>query len=124
MRPAAFRWFMVIGVAVLALSAGVEAEEAHLSDDEVVVRREGAHRLLLPKDWPVEEGEGRLAPIPIEGYLSMKFGQVSSALDQVDQRLEALERRLRKLEDDSKTSQMRLRLLETAARETKPHEGR
>ena len=63
-------------------------------------------------------------PIPIEGYLSMKFGQVSSVLDQVDQRLDALERRLRKLEDDQKTSQMRLRLLETAAREPKPHEGR
>jgi hypothetical protein len=57
--------------------AGVEglAEDGEgLTDDEVVVKPEGSHQLLLPKDWPVEHRDGLIMPIPIEEYLSMKFG--------------------------------------------------
>ena len=116
---------MLIGsTALLAFGVGVAAEDRRLTDDEVVVRTEGAHRLLLPKDWPVEEQEGRFAPIPIEEYLSMKFSQVGATFDQITQRLDVLERRLQKLEEDHKTSQVRLRLLEAAQREAGQQEGR
>lgn len=124
MHPATFRWVVIGALAALALPVNVEAEEAHLTDDEVVVRQEGAHRLLLPKDWPVEEQEGRIVQAPLVDYLSMKFSQVATMFDQIDRRLDALERRLQKLEEDHKTSQMRLRLLETAQRTVGPQEGR
>jgi hypothetical protein len=123
MRPGTLQRLVLGCLALLGSGVGVDAADKALTDDEVVVRTEGAHHVLLPKDWPVEEREGRLAPIPIEGYLSMKFGQVAAMFDQIDQRLDALERRLQKLEEDHKTSQMRLRLLETAQRAAEP-EGR
>jgi len=120
------RWLILSSGVFLAVCAGLRAgaEESALTDDEVVVRTEGAHRLLLPKDWPVEEQDGRIIQAPLVDYLSMKFSQVATMFDQITQRLDVLERRLRKLEEDHKTSQMRLRLLETAQREVEPREGR
>lgn len=118
------RW-LVLGIGVLlAVCAGVRAEEPVLTDDEVVVRTEGAHRLLLPKDWPVEEQDGRIVQASLVDYLSMKFGQVAARLEQATGRLESIERRLQQLEDTQKTTQMRLRLLEQAQRAAETREGR
>ena len=113
-----------VGIALLGCHVMAAAEEKPLTDDEVVVRTEGAHRVLLPKDWPVEEQDGRFAPIPIEGYLGMKFDQVAAAFDRITQRLDALERRLQQLEETQKTALMRLRLLENAQLEPTHQEGR
>jgi len=88
------------------------SEEATLSDDTVTVRTEGAHRLLLPKDWPVEQKDGLLNPVPIEQYLSMKFSQVASRLEELIQRLDAMNQRLRSVEETQKVLQARLRTLE------------
>ncbi len=94
------------------------AEEAHQReeslDDEVIVKSIEGHHLLLPKDWPVEKRDGRLVPIPIEEYLSMKFRAIEQTLQQVGARLEALEKRLGELEQHDKALQRRLRLLEEA----------
>ena len=46
------------------------------TDDDVVIQRRGGVNLLLPRDWPVEERHGVQGPVPIEEYLSMKFGQM------------------------------------------------
>jgi len=108
---------------LLMLSARVPsswAKENPLTDDEVVVRTEGAHRLLLPKDWPVEHKDGVIAPIPLEEYLSLKFDQVSGAFEDTNRRLDALQRRVEQLEDAQKVLQTRLRLLE----ERKTEQGR
>jgi len=124
--PAGSLWWLVIGSAIL-LTFCVDvcaAEEPSLTDDEVVVRTEGAHRLLLPKDWPVEEEDGRIVQAPLVDYLSMKFGQVATQFDRVTQRLEAIERRLQKIEEDLKTTQLRVKLLETAQRESADQGGR
>ena len=88
-----------------------------MTDDEVAVRTEGGHHVLLPKDWPVEQRDGRLVPIPIEEYLSMKFGQVATTFEERDRRLETLGQRLRELEEDHKMLQQRLRVLEQTAPE-------
>ena len=106
-----------VGIALLGYHLVAAAEEKQLTDDEVVVRTEGAHRLLLPKDWPVEEQDGRLAPVSVDAYLGMKFNQVAAAFDRVTQRLDALDHRLQQLEDTQKTVLLRLRLLENAPRE-------
>ena len=95
------------------------AKDQPLSDDEVVIRTEGAHRLLLPKDWPVEHKDGRIAPAPIEEYLSMKFDQVKEAFTETDRHFAALEQRLDLLERDNQILQKRLRVLEGRAEHNK-----
>ena len=116
--PAPVRpWGLVIAVWLGVCAPCGWAKEGVLTDDEVTVRTEGAHHLLLPKDWPVEQRDGRFVPIPIEEYLSMKFGQVAAAFEERDRRLELLDQRLRKMEEDHKVLQQRLRLLEQAAPE-------
>ncbi|PIQ83139.1 MAG: hypothetical protein COV75_08995 [Candidatus Omnitrophica bacterium CG11_big_fil_rev_8_21_14_0_20_63_9] len=105
--------------ACLALAAGlavpVAAEEATLTPDDVVVKTEGSHRLLLPRDWPVEHRDGRIAPVAIEEYLSMKFGQVRQKFDDTDERIDQLERRVKSLEEERSKLQQRLRALEERA---------
>ena len=122
--PPGLKRLLVGTAALLAASATTLADEPVLTDDEVVVRTEGPHRLLLPKDWPVEEQDGRIVQAPLVDYLSMKFGQVAARLEQVTGRLEAIERRLGKVEENLKTTQMRVKLLETAQRESATLEGR
>ena len=100
---------------VLALSMGARsgwADEDYLTDDELVIRTEGAHQLLLPKDWPVEDRETLLVPVPVESYLSMKFSQVRAQFKATQRQLESIDRRLRELEQAHKSLQIRLRSLE------------
>ena len=109
-------WFCLLPFTFcLGKSTSVWAKNEPLTDDTVTVRIEGAHRLLLPKDWPVEHKDGRIAPAPIEEYLSLKFDQVKEAFTETDQRLAALEQRLDALERDDRALQKRLRALEERA---------
>ena len=109
--------WMLLGAMLAVALVSVGAEEDPLTDDEVVVRTEGAHRLLLPKDWPVQQRDGRFSPVPIEEYLSMKFGQVATKFDQFERRLSELEHQLQRLEEEGKTLQMRTLLLESSQQE-------
>ena len=83
-----------------------------MTDDEVIVKTEGAHHLLLPKDWPVEQKDGRVAPIAIEEYLSLKFGQVKEKFNDTEQSLAALAQRITQLEQGNKALVKRIRVLE------------
>lgn len=87
------------------------AKDEPLTDDTVRIKTEGSHRLLLPSDWAVEHKDGRFAPVPIEEYLSMKFGQVREKFSDADQRLDALERRLDQVEQENKALLKGLRVL-------------
>ena len=117
-------WFCFFPFAVyLADAEHAQAKEEPMTDDEVVVKTEGAHRLLLPKDWPVEEKDGRIGPVPIEEYLSMKFGQVKEKFSDTEHQIGALEQRLQQLEADHKVLQKRLRLLEERAHEQEVTHG-
>ena len=111
------QWRLVLAVVLGACVPCGWAKDSAMTDDEVAVRTQGGHHLLLPKDWPVEQRDGRIVPIPIEEYLSMKFGQVATTFEERDRRLETLEQRLQKLEESQKVLQQRLRLLEQAAPE-------
>lgn len=116
--PAPVRpWGLVIAVSLGVCAPCGWAKDSALTDDTVAVRTEGSRHLLLPKDWPVEERDGRFVPIPIEEYLSMKFGQVAAAFEERDRRLGVLAQRLRKMEQDRNVLQQRLRLLEQTAPE-------
>ena len=117
-------WFYLLPFTFCLLDApSLWAKNGPLTDDEVTVRTEGAHHLLLPKDWPVEQKDGRIAPAPIEEYLSMKFNQVKEAFTETDRRLAALEQRIEALERDHKALQKRLRVLEERAQQQEVTNG-
>ena len=94
--------------------AADEQDQPGLTDSDVVVKTEGAHRLLLPRDWPVEHKDGRIAPVSIETYLSMKFDQVGQEIARLTRRLDALDARLQAVEETQHTHDVRLKLLETS----------
>lgn len=110
------RVFVVCGVVWLSVALAA-AEDTPLTDDTITVRTEGAHRLLLPNDWPVEHKDGAVSPVSIEQYLSMKFSQVAGRLEEINRRLAAVDQRLAALEAQQKTVQMRLKRLEEPPRE-------
>lgn len=107
-------WGVLVGLIPLMGWAEGTHQRNESPDDEVIVKSIEGHHLLLPKDWPVGKRNGRLVPMPIEEYLSMKFRAIEQTLQQFGVRLEALEKRLGELEQHDKTVQMRLRLLEEA----------
>ncbi len=109
-------WALPGLISVLLVPSGFHealAKDNTMTDDEIVVKNdEGAHRLLLPKDWPVEHAHGVVSPMPTEQYFSMKFGQVRDRFQQLDARLETLEHQLQTLEQENKALQLRCRLFE------------
>ena len=112
-------WCYLLPVTVCLLEPPpVWAKDQTLTDDAVEIRENEGHRLLLPKDWPVEHKDGRSAPIAIEAYLSMKFDQVKTQFATIERHLDGLDRRLERLEQDSTTVQKRLRQLESREEET------
>lgn len=94
-----------------------------LTDEEIVVKTEAGHQLLLPKDWPVERKDGLIAPVSVEQYLSMKFSQVREKFEEMTNRLEALERRLQQTEAQDKALQLRMRLLEAQGSAQEERDG-
>ena len=120
-------WNLVLGIylgfgmwcLVLGFSAFVQAEEETFTDDEVVVKNEAGHRMLLPKEWPIEHRHGVISPVPIEQYLSQKFDQVRDRFQGTDRRINRLEHRVEALEGDQKILMKRLATLKEQARQ--PH---
>ena len=92
-----------------------QGAEETFTDDEMAVRNEGAHRFLLPKDWPVERRDGHVSPVNVETYLSMKFGQFKRKFGETDQRFDELERRIAELEQSNKQLLKWMRLMEERA---------
>ena len=93
----------------------VLADDDPLTDDTVTVKTEGSHRLLLPKDWPIKQQDGVIAPAPVEEYLSMKFDQVRTKFAGVDGRLDRLERQMADVSEQQKELLKGLKRLEQQA---------
>jgi len=72
------------------------AEEA--KDEQMVIREQKGLRFKLPADWPIEQRDGVLSPVPVEAYLSRKFSSVTSRLEAMERRIDGLEKRLRSTE--------------------------
>ena len=72
----------------------------YASDDKKVVLPSGENevrisrgmRYSVPKDWPMDERNGGISPVPVEDYMLMKFKKI-------DERLAALESALAQKED-------------------------
>ena len=119
---------IIIGIVSMGLLSvcflNTLADEDPMTDDEVILKPEGeGHRLLLPKDWPVERKHGVVSPVPFEQYLSMKFNQVKDRFKQTDARIAVLERRVEQLEQENAALQKRVHWLETRAQEQEVTHG-
>lgn len=58
-----------------------------LPSDENEVRVSRGLRFSVPKDWPMDERNGGISPVPVEEYMLMKFKKI-------DERLAALENKV------------------------------
>jgi len=105
---------------VAGWSAGAMAGDDPMTDDTVVVKTEGSHRLLLPNDWPVQQQDGLVTPAPVEEYLSLKFGQVRTKFESVDERLDRLERQVAELAQQQKDLLKGLKRLDERSSAQKP----
>lgn len=87
-------------IGLCALPAGAEEETA----ERATVRKtkEQLH-FELPADWPVEKRGGIVAPIPVEEYLAMKFKALELRLQTIEQRLNGFDLRLRVIEEAAKS---------------------
>ncbi len=56
----------------------------------------------VPADWPIEERNGAVGPVPVEEYLSMKFKAIEGRLQAMDQQVGGLDLRLRVVEEQLK----------------------
>jgi peptidoglycan hydrolase CwlO-like protein len=60
---------------------------ASTEEDNKVKRVEKGLRFNVPEDWPVEERNGVVAPVPVEEYLESKFKDITSQLESIKQDL-------------------------------------
>ena len=70
-------------------------EKSKTNPQELVVKEKKGIRFKLPADWPLEERDGSVNPVPVEEYLSQKFSAIDSRLSALERDLEELKARLR-----------------------------
>ena len=56
----------------------------------------------VPPDWPIEERNGTVGPIPVEEYLAQKFSSLEKRIRGVEQQITSVELRVRLLEEGMK----------------------
>ena len=107
LRTAMMRfWVSLAMLCVGFFSAGqIAAEESSAAAaSQTVVKKKDGLRFNVPSDWPVEERNGAVGPIPIEEYLAKKFASLESRLRVLEQQVNSYDLRLRVLEESKKSS--------------------
>ncbi|MFC1645932.1 hypothetical protein ACFL2Y_02005 [Candidatus Omnitrophota bacterium] len=75
-------FIVVVIVCILGLIAvGLRSSYAEEEGDSKKTQK--SLRFTVPDDWPVEERNGIVAPIPVEEYIDMKFKDIASELDSI-----------------------------------------
>jgi len=72
------------------------AEDEGGPSSSTVIKTKNKLRFSLPKDWPVKEYGGFIAPIPIEEYMLMKFEKDRMRFEKFEKRLVLIEAALRR----------------------------
>ena len=86
----------------LAAAGGDEGSAS--TQSQTVIKKKDGLRFNVPSDWPVEERNGAVGPIPIEEYLAKKFASLESRLRVIEQQVNSYDLRLRVLEEAKKSS--------------------
>lgn len=77
---------ILLVVSILGMTVG-GARDAHSGSTPKTVKTEKGLRFSVPVDWPVEEQNGIVAPIPIEEYITRKFRDITTHLERIDREL-------------------------------------
>ena len=93
---------LCVGLALALKSSAEEATQA--ASAQTVIKKKDGLRFNVPSDWPVEERNGAVGPIPIEEYLAKKFASLESRLRVLEQQVNSYDLRLRVLEESKKSS--------------------
>ena len=99
------RLFAGFAAVAVTFAAGAPAQAAEQATDDTIgmeTKTSKGLKFKLPADWPVEERNGVVAPIPPEEYYARKFSAIESRLKSVEQQTGSLELRLRVLEEKVK----------------------
>jgi len=90
---------------VLCISfIGSTAIAAEVADRQakLVVKTYKGLSFRVPEDWPVEEIDGTVGPIPIEEYLHRKFEVVTEKMQKLESTVQGLDLRIKVLEAQKK----------------------
>ncbi len=86
------QWGVIALCFICSVGYGADDKKAGLPSDENEVRVSRGIRYSVPKDWPMDERNGGISPVPVEDYMLLKFKKI-------DERLAALENALASKED-------------------------
>ena len=98
---------------LLAVCWGALGGPARADDSALVRKTVKGITFTVPEDWPIEERNGAVGPIPIEEYLARKFSAIQAQLQKLDQQLSGLDLRLRVVEQAAEARNGGLRSAET-----------
>ena len=124
MRVHATRWIVAgivtaAGLAAAPMRARAEDKADAPKDGDLVVTTAGNIRYISLKDWPARRKNGVISPVPMEEYLSMKFGQLREQLAAVNQRFQALEQKMKQFEESQTQLQAQVTQVKEDAAPTK-----
>ena len=91
-------------LAAAAWSQDPAPQDAQGQKKTVVKTKDGLH-FNVPADWPIEERNGAVGPIPVEEYMPRKFAGMDSRLKTLEQQVAGFDLRLRVLEETMKDQQ-------------------
>lgn len=97
-RTGASSW--VLAVCVVLACGAYAADGAQTPELETKTAK--GLKFKVPPDWPIEERNGVVGPIPIEEYLARKFSSVEARLKTLEQQAGSLELKVRVLEEKLK----------------------
>lgn len=106
LRVFALPLFAAAIAAICLTGQPAQAADSKSSASTVVKTKEGLH-FNVPGDWPIEERNGSVGPVPVEEYLAMKFSGIESRLRTLEQQISGFDLRLRVLEEEVKSPRQR-----------------
>ena len=110
----------ICGLLVMWVMRGYAANEEKSS-----VKTQKGLRFIVPEDWPIEERNGVVAPIPIEEYITKRFKNIEAKLSYISGVLEDVKSGLgdRKVESPNVSEEAKSKIQKMETDTAKQFEG-
>ncbi len=89
-------------ILAFVMAAASTMEAADEKKDVTIIKTKEGLNFKVPPDWPIEERNGVVGPIPVEEYLAQKFASLEKRIRGGEQQATSLELRVRLLEEETK----------------------
>lgn len=78
---------ILITIAILSVTAIIipNSIKCYAQEGQDTTRTQKGLKFNVPEDWPIEERNGVVGPIPIEEYIDIKFKDIASQLEALKQ---------------------------------------